>query len=148
MVLALPRLLVLSKNQLNSWYPIIQWNDWVKQYSCYPFFFFEKEMTDRVPVKGNSIDSGPLFRARNFIVIRLPFAKRMKSCKRGATGGPEDSPPLLTKVIFVNRLKPKRKKIGGMEGDVTNHIEFQPEFVKTGYTVICKSIEPPNKKQL
>jgi len=38
-----------------------------KQYSYYPFF--EKGMTDRVPVQGNSVDSGSQFTGKNFIVI-------------------------------------------------------------------------------
>jgi len=38
-----------------------------KQYSYFPFFF-EKGNTDRVPVKGNCVDSGQLT-GRNFIVI-------------------------------------------------------------------------------
>jgi len=41
----------------------------------------------------------------------------------GATGGLEGNiPPLLTKVIFVIRLKPMRKKLGVWRGDVTYHI--------------------------
>jgi len=43
----------------------------------------------------------------------------------GATGGTggETVPPLLTKVIFVNRLKPTRKYLGygGRGSDVINH---------------------------
>jgi len=40
--------------------------------------------------------------------------------RHGSDGG--NSPLLLTKAIFVNRLKPMRKYcIWGMEGDVTNH---------------------------
>jgi len=39
-------------------------------------------------------------------------------------------PPLLTKVIFVNRLKPMRKYLGYGGGGVTlpTILEFQPEF--------------------
>jgi len=57
MVMTLPRLLVLSETQLNSWNPISQWN-WVKTVFLLSFLF-DKGMTDRVPVKGNSVDSGP-----------------------------------------------------------------------------------------
>jgi len=45
---------------------------------------------------------------------------------RGTEG---NSPPLLTKVIFVNRLKPMRKYLG--YGGVI--FEFQPEFVTSGF---------------
>jgi len=34
----------------------------------------------------------------------------------------EEYTPLLTKVIFVNRLKRVRKKLGVWRDDVTNHI--------------------------
>jgi len=55
MVPAIPRLLVLSKNQLNSWYPTIQWN-WVKTVFLLSSIF-KKGMTDKVLVKGNCADS-------------------------------------------------------------------------------------------
>jgi len=58
MALALPRLLVLYKNQ---------------QTLFLFFFLFEKGMTERVPVKGNCVVSGPSLVTETY---RLPFTVR------------------------------------------------------------------------
>jgi len=63
MVLALPRLLVLSKNQ--QVYPMIQWY-WIKT-----VFLFS--LTDRVPVKGNCVDSGASLVAETLRKILLYY---------------------------------------------------------------------------
>jgi len=41
-----------------------------KQYSYFPFFL-EKGMTDRVPVKGNCVDSGPSLMAETLSWLLL-----------------------------------------------------------------------------
>jgi len=51
----------------------------------------------------------------------------------GATGGTGgNSPPLLTKVFFVNRLKPMRKYFGIWGVTSPTILAFQPEFVTSG----------------
>jgi len=48
------------------------------------------------------------------------------------TSGAAPRPPLFTKVIFVNRLKLMRKYLG-YGSDVTTMLEFQLEFVTSGF---------------
>jgi len=76
LVLALSKLLVLSKNQLSSWYPIIQ-----MKFSWYPIIIwnsiliilFEKGMNDRVPLKGNCVNSGASLVAETLSWLLITF---------------------------------------------------------------------------
>jgi len=43
-------------------------------------------MTDRVPVKGNSVDRGPQLSGRNSIVIRLKKSKRQVTIRKKTNG--------------------------------------------------------------
>jgi len=54
--------------------------------------------------------------------------------EQGRRHGGTVPPPLLTKVIFVNRLEPMRKNWGYVGGLTSPTIlKFQPEFVTSGF---------------